>query len=49
MVLRNWIIDYFIGEVEEVSKEEEIGFYVVMGMPIILVGITVLLMMWMGG
>lgn len=48
MVLRNWIIDYFIGEVEEVTPEQEIGFYVAMGFPIILAGITVLLMLWMG-
>ena len=37
MVLRNWMIDYFIGEVEEVSLMQEIGFYGVMASPILIV------------
>lgn len=30
MVLREWIIDYFIGEVDEVTESDEFMFYVYM-------------------
>lgn len=43
MVLRNWMIDYFIGEVDEVTRGQEIGFYAVMSMPVVLFVLTMVL------
>ncbi|WP_255783466.1 hypothetical protein [Oceanobacillus alkalisoli] len=41
--MRNWIIDYFIGEPEEVTLPQELLFYGVMSSPILIFIVTMIL------
>ncbi|EQB35013.1 hypothetical protein M948_18075 [Virgibacillus sp. CM-4] len=41
--MRNKIIDFFIGEVEEVSLSDEILFYVIMATPLIIAAIAIII------
>lgn len=40
--MRTWIIDYFIGDPEEVTESDEFMFYVIMSSPL-LIGLFVFL------
>lgn len=41
--IRNRIIDYFIGEVEEVTLPQELLFYGIMGSPLAIFAVVMLL------
>lgn len=40
--MRDWVIDYFIGEPEEVTESDEFMFYAIMSSPL-LIGLVVFL------
>ena len=44
--MRTWIIDYFIGEPDEVTESDEFMFYAIMGSPVLIAAVVFLIILF---